>query len=59
MTAAVLTGLHRIELQERPEPDARPGWVVITVESMSICGTGLHFATGLSSAPAASSYVLA
>ena len=42
MKAAVLTGLHCVELQERPEPEARPGWVVVTVESMSICGTDAH-----------------
>jgi threonine dehydrogenase-like Zn-dependent dehydrogenase len=40
--AAVLTGLNRIELQERPEPEARPGWVVVAVESISICGTDAH-----------------
>ena len=42
MKAAVLTGIGRIELQERPEPEARPGWVVVAVESMSICGTDAH-----------------
>jgi 2-desacetyl-2-hydroxyethyl bacteriochlorophyllide A dehydrogenase len=40
--AAVLTGLHQVELQERPDPVARPGWVVVRVESMSICGTDAH-----------------
>lgn len=42
MRAAVLTGLHSVELQERPEPEAGPGWVVVAVESMSICGTDAH-----------------
>ena len=42
MRAAVLTGVRQIELQERPEPEAGPGWVVVTVESMSICGTDAH-----------------
>ncbi|GAC1445350.1 MAG: 2,3-butanediol dehydrogenase [Mycobacteriales bacterium] len=42
MRAAVLTGLLSVELQERPEPEARPGWVVVAVESMSICGTDAH-----------------
>ena len=42
MKAAVLTGLRQVELQERPEPEARPGWVVVQVESMSLCGTDAH-----------------
>ena len=42
----MLTGLHRVELQERPEPEARPGWVVVDVESMSICGTDAHMYDG-------------
>jgi 2-desacetyl-2-hydroxyethyl bacteriochlorophyllide A dehydrogenase len=40
--AAVLTGLERVELQERPDPEARPGWVVVRVESASLCGTDAH-----------------
>jgi 2-desacetyl-2-hydroxyethyl bacteriochlorophyllide A dehydrogenase len=40
--AAVLTGLEQVELQERPEPEARPGWVVVRVESASLCGTDTH-----------------
>ncbi|MEQ4499297.1 zinc-dependent alcohol dehydrogenase [Nocardioides kribbensis] len=42
MRAAVLTGLESVELQERPEPEARPGWVVLTVEAASLCGTDVH-----------------
>lgn len=42
MRAAVLTALETVELQERPEPRLRPGWVVVQVESMSICGTDAH-----------------
>ena len=42
MRAAVLTGLKQVELQERDEPEARPGWVVVRVESASICGTDAH-----------------
>jgi 2-desacetyl-2-hydroxyethyl bacteriochlorophyllide A dehydrogenase len=40
--AAVLTGLGQVELQERPDPSPQPGWVVVAVESMSICGTDAH-----------------
>ena len=42
MRAAVLTGLESVELQERPEPEARPGWVVVKVEAASLCGTDVH-----------------
>lgn len=42
MKAAVLTALETVELQERPDPSPRPGWVVVAVESMSICGTDAH-----------------
>lgn len=42
MRAAVLTGLGKVELQDRPEPEARPGWVVVAVESASLCGTDVH-----------------
>jgi threonine dehydrogenase-like Zn-dependent dehydrogenase len=39
----VLTGLNRVELQERREPAARAGWVVVVaLESISICGTDAH-----------------
>ena len=40
--AAVLVGLEQVELQERPEPEARPGWVVVQVEAASLCGTDAH-----------------
>lgn len=42
MRAAVLTGLGQVVLEERPEPEARPGWVVVEVESASLCGTDVH-----------------
>ena len=42
MRAAVLTGVRQVRLEERPEPQARPGWVVVRVESASICGTDSH-----------------
>ena len=42
MRAAVLTGIRQVRLEERPEPRARPGWVVVRVESASICGTDCH-----------------
>jgi 2-desacetyl-2-hydroxyethyl bacteriochlorophyllide A dehydrogenase len=40
--AAVLTGLKEVVVEDRPEPEARPGWVVVRVESASLCGTDTH-----------------
>jgi 2-desacetyl-2-hydroxyethyl bacteriochlorophyllide A dehydrogenase len=40
--AAVLTGIGQVVVEDRPEPEARPGWVVVTVESASLCGTDSH-----------------
>jgi 2-desacetyl-2-hydroxyethyl bacteriochlorophyllide A dehydrogenase len=42
MRAAVLTGLKQVTVEDRPEPTARPGWVVVRVESASLCGTDAH-----------------
>jgi 2-desacetyl-2-hydroxyethyl bacteriochlorophyllide A dehydrogenase len=42
MRAAVLTGIGQVVLEDRPEPVARPGWVVVRVESASLCGTDTH-----------------
>ena len=42
MRAAVLTGLRQVRLEERDEPAARPGWVVVRVEAASLCGTDTH-----------------
>jgi threonine dehydrogenase-like Zn-dependent dehydrogenase len=39
---AVLTGLREIHVEERPEPEPPPGWVVVRVESASLCGTDSH-----------------
>ena len=45
--AAVLTGLHEVRVEDRPEPAARPGWVVVRVESASLCGTDAHQYEGI------------
>ena len=42
MRAAVLTGVGQVQVEDRPEPEARPGWVVVEVESASLCGTDSH-----------------
>ena len=40
--AAVLTGVRSVHVEDRPEPAARAGWVVVRVESASLCGTDTH-----------------
>lgn len=42
MRAAVLTGIEQVRIEDRPEPEARPGWVVVRVASASLCGTDAH-----------------
>ncbi|GGF39431.1 alcohol dehydrogenase [Marmoricola endophyticus] len=42
MRAAVLTGIEQVEVQDFPEAEAAPGWVVVTVEAASLCGTDSH-----------------
>lgn len=44
MKALVKTqrGEGHVELVDRPEPHARPGWVVLEVIGAGICGTDLH-----------------
>jgi threonine dehydrogenase-like Zn-dependent dehydrogenase len=42
MRAAVLTGIGQVHIEDRPEPTAPPGWVVVRVESASLCGTDSH-----------------
>ena len=42
MRAAVLTAVREVRIEDRPEPEAQPGWVVVRVESASLCGTDAH-----------------
>src|SRR6478752_7488250 len=42
MRDAVLTGIGQVRFEDRPEPTAPPGWVVVRVESASLCGTDSH-----------------
>ena len=42
MRAAVLSAVGAVHVQERPDPSPRPGWVVVRVESASLCGTDAH-----------------
>jgi threonine dehydrogenase-like Zn-dependent dehydrogenase len=54
--AAVLTGLETVAVEESPEPEARPGWVVVKVESASLCGTDSHQYDGRITTPFRSSW---
>lgn len=38
----MITELHTVHIEDRPEPSARPGWVVVDVEAISVCGTDVH-----------------
>ena len=42
MRAAVLTGIGSVEVQERPDPVAQPGWVVVRAGVASLGGTHAH-----------------
>lgn len=42
MRAVVLTDIEKVAVESRPEPSPPPGWVVVRVESASICGTDVH-----------------
>jgi 2-desacetyl-2-hydroxyethyl bacteriochlorophyllide A dehydrogenase len=38
----VLTAVREVRIEDRPVPEAQPGWVVVRVESASLCGTDAH-----------------
>ena len=42
MQAALVTGHHKIELTEFPDPEPAPGKAVVQITSCGICGTDLH-----------------
>jgi 2-desacetyl-2-hydroxyethyl bacteriochlorophyllide A dehydrogenase len=44
--ALVLTGPHRAEVQDVPDPVAGPGEVLVDVERVGICGTDVELFTG-------------
>ncbi|TDT33911.1 NAD(P)-dependent alcohol dehydrogenase [Naumannella halotolerans] len=43
MRASVLVDTNRIEMQERPVPQAGPGEVLIRVRSVGVCGSDVHY----------------
>jgi L-iditol 2-dehydrogenase len=42
-TAAVMTGLNSIELQDRPMPEPGPGQAVMRVEAVGVCGSDVAY----------------
>jgi len=46
MRSAVVTAPGRMEIQEKPVPRAAPGWVVVRVRAMGVCGTDLEILNG-------------
>ena len=52
MKAAVWNDKGSLDIQERPVPEPRPGWVRVAVRSAGICGTDLHFYRGSFPSPA-------
>lgn len=46
MRACVWDGVDRLAVEEVPEPVPHPGWVVLDVELVGICGTDLHLRSG-------------
>ncbi|MDR1237222.1 MAG: alcohol dehydrogenase catalytic domain-containing protein [Propionibacteriaceae bacterium] len=41
--AAVLHGARDLRIQPWPEPKSRPGWVVVQVEAVGVCGSDVHY----------------
>lgn len=46
MRSVVVTAPGRMEIQEKPVPVAAPGWVVVRVRAMGVCGTDLEILDG-------------
>jgi threonine dehydrogenase-like Zn-dependent dehydrogenase len=46
MRAFVITGPHRGEVQDVPDPEPRPGLVVVDVERAGVCGTDAEIFSG-------------
>ena len=46
MRAVICVEPGRLQLVERPPPQARPGWVPVDINTIGICGTDFHIFTG-------------
>ena len=47
MKVATWRGADRFTVDEAPDPQVRPGWVVVDVHAAGICGTDIHATQGL------------
>lgn len=46
MRTVVITAPGKVEIQDLPIPTAAPGWVVVRVRAMGVCGTDLEILEG-------------
>lgn len=42
MKALVYTGPHRLDYRDAPDPELRPGEVLVRIEAVGICGSDMH-----------------
>jgi L-iditol 2-dehydrogenase len=45
MKAARLTGIREFEMTDVPRPQLRPGWAVVRLHSVGVCGSDVHYYT--------------
>ena len=45
MKAARLTGIGKFEITDVPGPELRPGWVIIRIYSVGVCGSDIRYYT--------------
>ncbi len=45
MKVACLTGIRKFEIMEAPKPVAEPGWVVVRLSIVGVCGSDIHYYT--------------
>lgn len=43
MKCAKLTGIHRLEVIDVPEPEANKGQVIVAMKAVGICGSDVHY----------------
>lgn len=43
MKAAVMTGIKKVEIQERPMPEPKDDEVLVKIEYVGVCGSDLHY----------------
>ena len=45
MKAACLTGIRKFEMRDVAGPELRPGWVIVRIHSVGVCGSDIHYYT--------------